>query len=478
MNIEAVQEIKTLADSLKTDLAKERKELAENLRNKTKSLFDSIAILKSQLIEEIGEGYDSKMQTIRKKRAVAEVESFMIGEGHGKQLEKALDNYIDELNQEYKSFLGSKIYKLTELRTIDEDDILKGNPDFIERYFENSSLIETVATLSLFQSEIIRYEQEILKKLGATDRLSENMCCLCGPVAVAAVQSSVLIHYDNFQVYLFLASSAFNIKPKITFNNEPVLIEDGIGKVNFLIPDTITKSQINPWQAMITYTHPYTRQTKSHLIEGKYYIDLPVSIQSTSALPLYEKCTNPIEVSSFYLLKHPTIDFEVSEGAELIKSTELGKFTLIPDGSQKYLTVKMLKNGKILDSIQFQVQEVPLPSLVLTDKQGNELDISKPITPQTEFQLKVIPDEAFYTLLPQEANYKIYAIDVLQIREGETKAIRRFSDTNKINMQQFNWKQGDVFQVIVLGIHRFSTQHKRVPVALKQNMLGFVINNE
>lgn len=489
ISIEKFLEIKTLADSIKTDKAKERYKLAENLRFKTQTLLDEMSLIKRELIQEIGQGYDPQSRTIQVKRAITEVESFMIGEGRGAQLEKNLDDYVEHLNNEYESFLGSDLLKITEMwihSNIHKDYILPNNPDFVERYFENTSVVGAVVTISLFQSEIVRYEQEILKKLGPRGDRTDVMCCFgSGHYMLTPLNeygktlSSEGFKMDFVPIRLEnIDAENWSIKNKgFQFSYQ----DYDFAKLSYQVPQDVNQPQIIKWEVTAKDLDDCLGNPNIHrqvvTTSGEFYV-IPASFnwQKGAEIPLYEKCINPIQVTSILLLKHPNIHFEVSKGAALIESAENGKFMLIPDGTQQTVTIKMIKQENILDSIQFKIQEVPLPSLILTDVQGNELDISKPIALQSEVYVKVIPDEAFQMSLPDEANYQVNEIEVIQIRDAEVVDSQKFN-SGKIRIQKFQVEVGNVFQLIVKDIVRLSTQFGIIPIKLKQDKIGFILKD-
>lgn len=475
----ALKDIEALADSMKTETAKERADLARDLGEKTEAMIARIDEIKQTLIADAGGGINPETGAINTPKEETKVEVYMVGpegskSGEGYKLEKELNDHVAYLNREFKSFLGAELLPLAvgnKDKEIYKGDPVQQNKDFSQASFSATPVVAALALLTQKQSELIRYEQEILKKLGATDDLSEAVS-FDNIVAVAAVESSVLTPGDKFKADLFLAASASNIKPVVTFNGRPVKIEDGIGKVEMPVSGGSGKVK---WKGNISFKNPKTKKQESYDVEGEYtVVEVTVNWQSGTLFPLYEACANPLTALAPALGAKFNPTFSAS-GARTIAGSKPGDVTIVPAAGTAGSTVNVSvsSGGKNLGSKEFRVQAVPNPAVVLANSSGKEIDTSRPIPVPSSLQIAAIPDKGFAQALPKEAVYRVTGLEVTQIRGGASVATKKFP-SGTISMGQFSTRKGDSFQVKVSSVQRASTQSGLVPVPLKQNTISFV----
>lgn len=152
--------------SLKKDVKKngnsreglERIKRAELLKKKSMTLLGSLSKIKQQLIDKAGQGLDEKTHRPKDPLNVRTTQRLM--RKSADTLSQQLEYYVDWLSDEFKDLDLPKFEPLGKGY---------GELSFYQTFFANANLGETLCILTNKQSEVLRYQAEVLKKLGAGD---------------------------------------------------------------------------------------------------------------------------------------------------------------------------------------------------------------------------------------------------------------------------------------------------------------------
>ena len=218
---------------------------AEELKSKTDKVFKEIEKLKREIQNHprAGAGIDSHTSAVKNDKEVNGVKTIMIGinkQGKGYQLEKDLNQYVAYLNKQFVEdkalgFAGpfEGIAKGNEEVKMYKHDRIQRSKDFVNANFGQTRVTAALAILTQRQLEIIRYEQEVLKKLGAGDlsqRLDGERIC-----ASASADVNVVVAGQPYKAQLFITATTSKSGSRMTFNGQPIRVNaDGIGEVGFI----------------------------------------------------------------------------------------------------------------------------------------------------------------------------------------------------------------------------------------------------
>ena len=218
---------------------------AEELKSKTNEALKIIEKLKREIRDHLraGAGIDPHTDAVKNTKEVNGVKTIMIGtnkQGKGYQLEKDLNQYVVYLNKQFVEdktlgFAGrfEGIAKGNEEVKMYEHNYIQRSKDFANANFGQTRVVAALAILTQRQSEIIRYEQEVLKKLGAGDlrRLGGDGRIL----AVASADANVVVAGRDYTAQLFITTTHTKSGARMTFNGQPIRVNaGGIGEVGFI----------------------------------------------------------------------------------------------------------------------------------------------------------------------------------------------------------------------------------------------------
>ncbi len=447
---------------------------AEELKKKTAETITEIDKIKTELIKQAG-GLDEAGKILNPAEE-EKVAIYMVGsgakDGRGYQLEKTLNKFVEDLVKDYKDlgFTEKNFPKLAqgnENNPLYKNDPIQRNKDFAKSSFEQTPVVAALAVLTQKQNEVIRYEQEILKKLGAGE-LSADLKFDEVKVAATAESNTVAAGTD-YLATMFLSASSSKADVKMAVNGSPIRVSNGEGEVR--IP-TSGKGD-RTWTGTITLKLPGKSKDTTFKLEKKYVVVEPVLIVSSSTkFPLYQNCSNALETSVPALGASYNPSFAVSNG-RAVPGGRTGDVTIIPTTvGTCVLTVR--SDGKQVGSVDFRVNAVPKPSIVLTSANGSEVNTDNPIPNVNTLIVVPKPDETFFNTLPKEANYRIVSGEISQFRNGRTVATKPFSGGN-ISMGQFDGKPGDGFQIKVNQVQRVGTTQVPETVTPVNTRLAFFL---
>ena len=135
---------------------------AELLKKRTSLVTDLLDNLQDIISKEAGGGLDPKTQLPKTPQNTKEVERIMT-DNHAK-LVKALDDYTVYLNREYKDLELPRFERFTK-----GINYPKKMSDY-EVFYKGTTVSEALASLISRQLVVLRFESEVLKKLGGEEK--------------------------------------------------------------------------------------------------------------------------------------------------------------------------------------------------------------------------------------------------------------------------------------------------------------------
>jgi Ca-activated chloride channel family protein len=255
-------------EALKKDVKKngssreglERIKRAELLKKKSATLLGNISKIKQQLIDKAGQGLDEK--TYRPKDPFNTTTTQRLMRENVDEFSKKLEKYVSWLSIEFKDLDLPKFEPLG-----------KGYQDlgFYETFFADANLGETLCFLTNRQAEVLRYQAEVLKRLGAGD-LTADLKFTPRFKAAPDVDRYAQIYYNQFYQASQKPLSTFSIDvDKASYSNvrrfinqyrlpprNAVRLEEMINYFNYDYPQP---QPVKNKQGSLT-THPFSVNTE------------------------------------------------------------------------------------------------------------------------------------------------------------------------------------------------------------------------
>ncbi|WP_045114371.1 type IX secretion system motor protein PorM/GldM [Microscilla marina] len=471
-------------EALKRDVKKngnsrqglERIKRAELLKKKTSEIIGEVTKIKQILIKDAGDGIDSKTHVVKNPKEEGKVGEIMIGESEGKgegyKLKDKLDKYVAWLSAEFKDLDLPKFEPLAEgnkKKALYANDPIQKNKDFAEANFGHTPVVAALAVLTQKQSEILRYQAEVLKKLGAGDLTNDLKFDKVR--AGVSVEAKTVAPGDEYKAELFISASASKAQPKMTLNGSPIPVNDGIGKVSFKVSDPggYTDGRAKgSWEGTVTFKSKGRDTTFRH--KEEYTIVQPVLLISSATInPLYRNCANPLVTSVPALGAAYSPSFQATNGSA-IPGAKKGDVTIFPGGGAKTrLTVS--SNGTLVGSKTFDVLPVPPPTVMLANRNGGAVNIERPL-PAARFQVIAKADDNFKKALPKEATYRVTGIEVTTFRGGGSTGSRKVNG-GAVNVRALKTRRGDGVMIKVLGVQRVNSRGSVETAPIRNRIISF-----
>ncbi len=431
---------------------------AEELKKKTSEIITYIDKIKQELIKRSG-GLDESGKILNPSEE-EKVAIYLIGSGNqkgvGYDLKDRLDKFVEDLYKEYKDLKFDKktndfpsLAEGNENNPLYKNDPIQRGKDFANANFGQTPVVAAQAVLTQKQNEIVRYEQEVLKRLGAGDLTADLKF---DEVKVAATaESNTVAAGTDYIATMFLSASSSKADVKMAANGSPIRVKDGEGEVR--IPASGKGERT--WTGTISLKLPGRSKDTTFKIEKKYMVVEPVLIvTSQSKFPLYRNCANPLETSVPALGATYNPTFGVSNG-RAVPGSRTGDVTIFPV-SEGNCVLTVRSDGKNVGSVDFRVNPVPPPNVYLASSNGSKLNTENPIPNVNTLNVVAAPDETFKNTLPKEANYRVVSVEVSQFRNGRNVKTAKFNG-GTINMSQFDARAGDGFQAKVTSVQRVNS---------------------
>lgn len=454
---------------------------AETVAKKTNDLMSEISKTYAKIIEVSGgrtedgklagaKDYDKQM-------------AYTLGvpgvKGRGYELEKLMNDYASSIRGLHDS-LGILPSKLA--LSGKEIDVFKNDPDqkakdFAYLNFDHTPAVACLAVLSQMNAEIAQFETKALetlaKEVGADQIKFDNI------IAVVNPESRIVAAGTKYMATMFIAASAKKITPKMTYNGNPLKVEDGKGIIEFTAPvpaqyDKDGKS-VQKFKGCITVPRPIGDTTIC--IEEEFIVAKPViKVESAEISALYLQCGNKLNISVPALGSSYDPRFEAA-GAEIIAGASKGVITVIPNMAK--VDLKVYSGGNYVGVESFKVKKVPLPTIKLFTG-SKEVNMKEGFTAAgfpRSLDLKAIPEAQFKEQLPEDAKYRVTDANII-IGRG-TKAVGQInvtSGTANLTALAENVKAGDRVVVEVKAIKRMNFRGKTEDVNMPTEFINIPIN--
>lgn len=412
--------LKTISDAAgKSDNPKIKgaKEAAEKVRALTDKTYKNIEGLKQAMIKESdGTEVDEKLIQNHGSKAAA----MMIQKQEGKDYEKWLKDYVNELNA-IVAAAGVKDTKYEGIAKAPKDiELFKdnkdhANKDFLTFTFENTPVIAGLASVTESQAQILDYEKDALSKLAAIAD-AQNIK-LDKFILMARPKSSIVAAGSKYEADLFITGSSSAMNPTFTKDgvNIDVVDVEGIkmGKISFTATAGAYDKDGN---AKKSFKAAAKLGDKDILGDIEYFVAKPVIRVTTGTAPtLYMGCGNSVnfEVPALGTNYKPSFS---ATGGKVVPGSKTGNVIIIP--SQRKVNVTVSNAGATLGTEPFDVKPVPRPRIIAKDNNGRDIDLKNGIKAGSVAGLRVNAEaEAnFKSEVPKDANYRVRNMSVILAR--------------------------------------------------------------
>ncbi|MGI2299136.1 gliding motility protein GldM [Candidatus Cardinium hertigii] len=374
------------------------------IHKETLDLLAYIDNLKDQLITLSG-GIDPTTNLPKGLKNSGTVSRLMCNQGEGTMLKNKLSHYIAHISEKTDHTYLSIAFDGKDHPFFSKNPN-QSSKDFVGLNFEDTPLCAALATLSQFASEVVATEADAIDRLGhhlgASDVKFDQFKLL------ADTKSYIVPAGSRYEADLILSAASSAVSPEMSINDEPILVQNGVGKVSFTASpgkyDDQGFSQ-KSFKASIKLKLPGGKE--SILSQDiPYVVAKPViQVKSAAVQSLYYNCGNElnIQVPSLGVAYNPNFK---AEGGIATPGAKKGIVTIIP--TSKEVKLKVYQSGHLIGTESFNVQSIPTPQITLTSN-------NKPIDPQVglpasnlmSLETQVIPNNHFKDFLPKDARYKV-----------------------------------------------------------------------
>jgi gliding motility-associated protein GldM len=394
---------------------------ANLVRQESAKMISYMNELRTELIEKTGGKEEDGGYKGAKEETLIEV--LMVGpdgsgKGKGYELQKQLNAYAQKMSD----IVGPKNLPYVPLARDAKDDINfqkdkeQNRKDFANLNFAQTPMVAALAVLSTKQAEVLKLEtlalDDLAEQVGAADLKFDNVVAMVRPA------SKVVAAGTKYEADMFLAASSSAIVPTMTQDGRSIPVEGStkIGKVSFTATPGAYDKDGNAkkrWKGSISFK--FKGKDTTFQVDEEYIVARPViSVQSASVSALYRNCGNELNVQVPALGSTYNPSFAAT-GAQVIKSPEKGKVTLVPTGAK--VTLSVSSNGNLIGSQDFAVRLIPKPTIeCLTNGQPVNEKTGVPAPGPRSLVMKAVPDESFKTFLPKDARYRVAQWDCILVR--------------------------------------------------------------
>ena len=391
-------------------------EKADKVREEGKKVIDELQALKEKIRKEVA-GIDPVTGLLVNAAEETKLEVMMVGAGTtglGWQLEKTLKGYTSKV-AEVSGIPDKDLPQLADGNSnnpLYKDDMIQRNKKFAEANFAQTPAAAALAVLTHRQSEILRTEGIILKKLGA--EITGKVIKFDKIDATYSAESNVVANGDKFKakMFIFASASALSASTRMTVNGSPITVKDGIGEVVIPASGGTEAGAEQSWKGTITF--PVKGKDTTFTFTGKYKVVKPVmTITSAAVSALYEGCGNELEVLVPALGTSYNPSFTAS-GAVCLPGSKKGMVIVVPSPGAKSVTLNVSSGGMAIGNQTIAVRAVPSAHAVATGPQGEYTEAA--VGCPSSLGVKIIPDESFAAFLPKEASYRVESFQVTHAR--------------------------------------------------------------
>nr|MCU0338781.1 gliding motility protein GldM [Spirosomataceae bacterium] len=206
---------------------------AEEVRKVAGAMVAEVEAIKTELREKAGGGIDPETGKVKNPNEEDKVAIYMIGQGrNGKafELKDKLNGFVQQMNKIAGTNFGPLALDGKDDPLAKRDADQRGK-DFASLNFEQTPVPAALAVLSQKQSEIRRYESEVLdalaSKVGAKDIKFDQI------MAMISAESKVVVAGTKFKGEMFIAASSSALTPRMSLNGAALNVKDGKGIIEF-----------------------------------------------------------------------------------------------------------------------------------------------------------------------------------------------------------------------------------------------------
>ena len=342
------------------------------------------------------------------------------------------------------------------------------NKNFVQLYFEDSPVVAALATISEFESNIVRAESDVLNalaaKVGAADFKFDKI------IPMSRADANVVASGTEYKAELFITATSSSIVPKIRVAGSDLKTnKDGVAEYKTRAsvaggskqPDGTFKKT---WSGTISIPNPMGGGDTAMPITGEYFVVQPViQVQSGAVNALYKDCGNLLDILVPQLGSNYNPSFSCS-GGELIKGKKKGQVIVIP--SAPNVTIGVSSGGNKVGDVDFKVRLVPKPEIIAYNggkpanlKQGEAAGGVRTITMKA-----VCTDNTFESNLPRDARYDVSEWEIMLVRG------KRPVNKSTVNGSSFKasslgeQREGDRLLIEVKSVTRKNFQNRTLPV--------------
>jgi gliding motility-associated protein GldM len=383
---------------------------ATQVRKNTSDMMKYLEDLKVQIRDDAGGGLDPETKGIKNLAEEDKVANIFVTNKKGYEMKTKIENYVASLQKVVGKELSFPSLTLDASKdpAMASADAMTKSKDFVQLLFTGSPVPAAMASISQKQSDLRRYESEVLDnlalKVGAKEIKFDQI------FAVVVPDSRTVVAGQTYKAEVMIGAFSSTITPSISVNGSSLPVKEGKGTYE-------VRTQGGQYDANGQMKRKYTASVSFRKPDGsmvtvpkeeEYTILKPsVQVLSQSMPALYFKCANKIQVASPGLgnLFKPTFS---GSGGEFLPGGG-GKVTIIPTGNKVTLDVR--NDGITLETLPFAVRLIPKPSIaafVNGSKVSSEMT-KKGLKANTVRMISVqaIADESFKNTNPDDAAFRV-----------------------------------------------------------------------
>jgi gliding motility-associated protein GldM len=421
---------------------------AEDIKKKSEEVYSYITKVREDLIKMTG-GKDEKGGYVGAKND-NEVMLLMLGDvskgvpGEAKKMKETLNNYTKSI-----AAMDSSLADLAAPIAVDAKDMpmyAKNNEqngkDFGLITFDQTPTVAALAILSDIEAKVARVEtkavDKIISKIGGVVIKFDKI------LGMASAESQVVAAGTKYKAKMFISASSTQIKPTMRVSQGSVSVKGDVGEVEFTAPPATDYNDQGlakrKWQGSITIKKADGQDT-TFKFDQEYFIAKPIiKVQSGNVSALYLNCGNDLQVDVPALGASYDPSFTAT-GAEVIKSGEKGKITVVPSAANVELNVS--SGGNRIGSEKFKVKLLPKPELKVVSN-GKPIDEKQGGACPRNLKAVATAEASVREAIPRDARYKVTEWEITLARGRRAVKTQKFT-SDEANMGEFaqQSKEGD-----------------------------------
>src|SRR5688572_1383120 len=447
---------------------------ATEVRAKTAEVIKYLDGVRQKLIDKSG-GMENG--TYKDPSAEDLVAIEMIGADKGKGEAYTMKTKLNE----YANFMKAYNPNMPKLAIDAKDDPIASkdehqkSKDFAQLNFEATPLTAALAVLAQKESEILKYEAEVLTTLAG--KVGADIIKFDKIFAMARAESKTVAAGTKYKADMFIAASSNAITPTMTYQGRPVKVVNGMGQIEFTAQagaydkEGVSKQS---WTGQIRINN--NGRDTTFTLKEEYFVAKPViQVQSASVQALYLNCGNELNVQVPALGATYDPSFSAS-GAAVVKGATKGIVTLVP--TSKEVTLNVSSGGNKIGSEKFKVRLIPKPEITalsngrpVNEKQGMAAPGPRSIT------MKAVSDESFKTFLPKDARYRVFKWEVFLVRGRKAIASETINgETANLTSFAAMAREGDRISIEVKEVKRLNFRNSTEDVNIGTKIINIPLN--